>query len=281
MAARRGEASIFGMGSSYEQAVSALYRMPHGAFVSERRRLASELKAEGDKVGAARLAKLERPPISAWAVNQLWWHAREPFDELFVTAEQLRAGDLSASAAHRRAIAKLEARAQQLLSESGHSANDATLRRIKMTLSGLAAAGSFEPDTPGALSKDREPPGFEAMGIAASPANVEDESERAEPAAAKSQRESEAAAAARERERQRRLEAEAAAERERQREREAAERRVRRKQLESAVLEAVAELAVWEKERDRIARDLAAAEREVERARAGVDAAQAALDADR
>ncbi|HKO54032.1 MAG TPA: hypothetical protein VJV79_40265 [Polyangiaceae bacterium] len=48
-------------------------------------------------------------------------------------------------------------RAQQLLSEGGHSANDATLRRVTMTLSALAAAGSFEPDRPGALTKNPEP----------------------------------------------------------------------------------------------------------------------------
>jgi hypothetical protein len=38
--------------------------------VAERRQLAGELKAAGDK-DAAKLAKLARPPISAWAVDQL------------------------------------------------------------------------------------------------------------------------------------------------------------------------------------------------------------------
>ena len=28
------------------------------------------------------LAKLGRPPVSAWAVNQLYWHARDAFDRL-------------------------------------------------------------------------------------------------------------------------------------------------------------------------------------------------------
>jgi hypothetical protein len=163
------------MASSYEQAVAELYRAPHESFVAERQRLARELKAEGDKLGAARLGKLPRPTISAWAVNQLWWHARDAFDELFDTAALLRSGNLAASPAHRKAIASLGARAQRLLSESGHSANDATLRRVAMTLSGLAAAGTFEPDTPGALGKDRDPPGFEAFGIeSSSNAHTED-----------------------------------------------------------------------------------------------------------
>ncbi|MEI9938601.1 MAG: hypothetical protein WDO69_15395 [Pseudomonadota bacterium] len=284
------------MGSNYQQAVSALYRAPHESFVAERRRLAEELKAEGDKLGAAQLAKMGRPPISAWVVNQLWWHARDAFNELFDTAAQLRTGKHWASPAHRQAIARLGARAQQLLSDGGHSANDATLRRVTMTLSGLAAAGSFEPDSPGALTKDRDPPGFEAFGVASSndvpvasePAMREKSAPHARahpakstgkaretPAAAKRKHEAEVAAAERKRE------AEAAAA-ERKREAEAhAKRQAQRKKLESELRNAKAELAEREHERERMAKQLTTAEREVERARAGVDAAQAELDSDR
>ena len=46
---------------------------------------------------ATRFAKLGRPTISAWAVNQLWWHARDAFDALFETAARLRKGDLHAT----------------------------------------------------------------------------------------------------------------------------------------------------------------------------------------
>lgn len=269
------------MGSSYEQALAALYQAPHESFVTERQRLAKGLKAEGDKSGAAQLAKLGRPPISAWAVNQLWWHAREAFNELFDTAAELRRGKLSAGPAHRYAIARLGARAQRLLSEGGHSANDATLRRVTMTLSGLAAAGSFEPDTPGALTKDRDPPGFEAFGIA-SASDAQAESEPTHQSAEATHREltdakrTRADAAA---ERKRRAETEAA---ERQAEAEAqAKRQAQRKKLESEVRDAKAKLAEGELQRDQLATQLATAEREVERARARVEAAQAALEADR
>jgi hypothetical protein len=37
------------MSSSYEQALSELYRAPHEAFMTERRRLAEQLKVEGDR----------------------------------------------------------------------------------------------------------------------------------------------------------------------------------------------------------------------------------------
>ncbi len=151
----------------YARAVAALYQAAHGEFVAERKRLAAELKTSGDRDGAKALAKLGRPPISAWAVNQLYWHAREAFDRLMATAAQLREGDLSASAAHREALARLRQRAAAILTEAGHNASEGTLRRTTLTLSAIAAFGTFAPDPAGALSDDRDPPGFEAAGIVA------------------------------------------------------------------------------------------------------------------
>ena len=150
----------------YARAVAALYQAPHGEFVGERKRLAAELKTAGDRDGAKALAKLGRPPVSAWAVNQLYWHARDAFDRLMATAAQLRDGDLSASPTHRDALARLRQRAATILSQGGHTATEATLRRTAQTLAAIAAIGSFAPDPPGALAGDRDPPGFEAAGIA-------------------------------------------------------------------------------------------------------------------
>jgi len=149
----------------YEDAVERLFQAPHDQFVVERKRLAGELKAAGDKDGAARLAKLGRPPISAWAVDQLWWRARGAFDALFDTAERVRRGEVGATAAHRDALARLRGEAVQILSDAQHGTTEATLRRVTQTLSALAAAGGWAPDAPGALSDDRDPPGFEAIGI--------------------------------------------------------------------------------------------------------------------
>jgi hypothetical protein len=153
------------MVTSFAEAVEALYRAPLDAFVAERKRLAAELKANADKPGAARLIKLARPPISTWVVNQLWWQARDVFDELFASAARLRVGDLRATPAHREAIAALRTRATAILAAAGHAATDATLRRVTTNLSALAAAGGFEPDFAGALAMDREAPGFEAAGL--------------------------------------------------------------------------------------------------------------------
>ena len=152
------------MALAYADAVAALYRSPQDLFVAERKRLAAELKAGGDKEGAARFGKLARPTLSAWAVNQLWWQAQPLFEELLSSSQRLRRGDRNASSAHRDALTALRTRAAALLAEGGHAATDATLRRVTTTLSALAAAGGFEPEAPGALSADRDPPGFEAMG---------------------------------------------------------------------------------------------------------------------
>jgi len=149
--------------TSYDEAVSVLYQAAPKAFVAERKRLSTALEAAGDAEGAMRLAKLARPPLSAWVVNQLFWRARDSFDALLAAAKRLRDGDLGATAAHREAMAELRALAVSTLDEAGHAAQDSTLRRVTTTLAAIAAVGGFEPDPPGALSTDRDPPGFEAV----------------------------------------------------------------------------------------------------------------------
>jgi hypothetical protein len=151
----------------YDDAIEALHRAPVEAFVAERKRLAAALKAAGDRDGAARLAKRPRPSVSAWAVNQLHWHARAELDAMFETAARLRSGQLDATAAHRDAIAALRARATELLRDGGHPTTEATLRRVTTTLAALAAVGGFDPDPPGALAADRDPPGFDGVGVIA------------------------------------------------------------------------------------------------------------------
>lgn len=144
----------------FANALDALYQAPLDEFIAERKKLAAEL----DKSEAKQLLARRRPPISAWVVNQLWWHARDAFDALMGSAEKLRKGDMKASAAHRDAIAKLRARASAILKDAGHAPTEGTLRRVTTTLSALAVSG-WEPDEPGTLSEDRDPPGFAAFGV--------------------------------------------------------------------------------------------------------------------
>lgn len=144
-------------------ALQALYGAPLAEFVAERKRLAGGLRAAGEEAAAKEVAARRRPTASAWAVNQLYWHARDPFDVLLATAGRLRRGELDAVRAHRDALADLRRRAAAILQEGGHAASPATLQRVTGTLSAIAAAGGFEPDEPGALSADRAPPGFDAF----------------------------------------------------------------------------------------------------------------------
>jgi hypothetical protein len=157
------------MAATFDEAVAELFRGPHATFVAERKRLAAELKAAGDKPGAATLGKLGRPPLSAWAVNQLWWQARADFDALLETAKKMRGGDLGATSSHREALNTLRARAAKMLTDAGNAANEATLRRVATTLSAIAAHGGFGPEAAGALTDDRDPPGFDALGAVPAP----------------------------------------------------------------------------------------------------------------
>ena len=260
---------------SFDDAVAALYQTPHAEFVAERKRLAAELKAAGDKAGAAKLGKLSRPTISAWTVNQLWWQARDDFDALFESADKLRKGDLRASGEHRELMSKLRQRASAILSDAGHAATEGTLRRVTTTLAALAASGGFDPDPPGALSGDRDPPGFEAIGIA-----VDDAGDH-EPAPAPKAKpqdpdpDPKAERAAREAE-EKRQQAEAAAER-RRKEQAEAKRRADIRQLEDAIANAKTEVGRKQKDLDRLRKAVETAEAAVEKSQATVDELEAKL----
>lgn len=256
------------MASRYDAAVAELYQAPHGDFVRERKRLADELKASGDKPGATKLGKLPRPTISAWAVNQLWWHARDAFDALFETAGRLRNGDLRATTPYREATAKLRARAAVMLAEAGHAATEATLRKVTTTLAAIAAEGGWEPDAPGTLAADRDPPGFAGAGVAPSDDGEAEAPAPAKPAAPAAR---DGAAAAQQREAEaRRAEAEAAAAR-RRAEQAAAKRAAEQRQLEDALRTAQHEV-------DRKTRDLERLRQAVAQAETAVDKAQAIVD---
>lgn len=250
--------------ASYDEALGELYRAPLADFVAERKRLANELKAKGDKTGARVVSGRGRPPVSAWAVNQLWWNHREAFDKLLSTAARLRDGDLGGTAAHREALAALRTLASAVLSEGGHGATEATLRRITTTLSAIAANGNFDPDLPGTLSEDRDPPGFEAAGIPGLAASVK----AAEPAAAEAEDDGAATKRA-DADEKRRAEAAAAAEK--------AQAAAERRKAEEAKAKKLAKRHQHEAALRTAQGDVERRKREVDRLRAAVTEAESAL----
>lgn len=251
------------MTTKYDDAVAALYRAPHGDFVAERKRLGSELVAQGEKPAAALFAKLPRPSVSAWAVNQLFWRARPQFDAFLASATQLRAGKLAAAAEHRKQSTALVNRAAEILKEAGNAASEATLRRVSANLAALAAAGGFDPDPPGAMKSDRDPPGFDAFAAAgdftaAPKAHARPEAPGPKPGVAGSAESATKAEMARTR-------AQAEAERRRVAE-EQARLRAERRDLETALRTAKTAVERRTKERDRLKGELERVEAELDAA---------------
>jgi DNA repair exonuclease SbcCD ATPase subunit len=118
---------------------------------------------------------LQKPPASAWAVNQVYWRHRKQFDQLLAAGERFRkaqasqlagkAADLRAPLdARRQALSDLSKIAAEVLREHGYTATPDTMRRVNTTLEALATYGSH-PDAPaaGRLTYDVDPPGFEAL----------------------------------------------------------------------------------------------------------------------
>ncbi len=147
---------------AYVDAVIELYQTAYAEFVAARKRLAAELAADGDANGAAALAKLPRPTLSAWVVNQLWWADRETFERMFETGAQVHDGNGTAGPAYNKAVERLRDRAEAILDEVDDP--EPTLRRVMTTLAALTAAGGFGAERPGTIVADREPTGFEALG---------------------------------------------------------------------------------------------------------------------
>jgi hypothetical protein len=247
------------MATPFDAAVTRLYQAPHAEFVAERKRLGGELAGAGHQSEAALFAKLPRPSVAAWAVNQLFWRARAEFDAFLASAARLRAGELEAGAEHRKQSTALVHRAAELLKEAGNAASEATLRRVSANLAAVAAAGGFAPDPPGAMKSDRDPPGFDAFAETGSFSAPE---RAAAPAAReRSERASEAEGAATKAQAAR---TRAALEAEQRR---AAEERARvraeRRELETALRTAKTAVERRTKERDRLKAELERVETEL------------------
>ena len=155
--------------------VDDLFKLPPGEFTAARNALVIQLKKTGRNEHAAEVKALSKPPVSAWAVNQLYWRHRRPFDQLLAAGEKFRKAHASQLAGRstdvrapleerREALSQLARTAAKLLEESGHPASPDAMRRIVTTLEALATYGSH-PDVPkaGRLTDDIDPPGFEAL----------------------------------------------------------------------------------------------------------------------
>jgi hypothetical protein len=151
--------------------IRRLYGLPPDRFTAERDALAKRLREAGDRDAAAEAKALRRPPLSAWAVNQLVRERTPLLHDLWKAGDKLRKahegkGDFRAALnAERETLEALAASAAELLERSGHAATDATLQRVTGTLQAAAAdRDARRAVEEGMLDKDLEPPGFEALG---------------------------------------------------------------------------------------------------------------------
>jgi len=128
-----------------------LYGLPLDQFVPERTALARILRDEGQREEAAKITKLPKPSIAAWAVNQLVRTQRRAISDLFDAGDALQKAqeDLltgrsdgaalrQAAEQERRAVEALMERARGLLSSEGHELSQATLDRVADTLHAAA-----------------------------------------------------------------------------------------------------------------------------------------------
>ena len=158
-----------------EDEVDALFKLPLAEFTGARNNLAARLKREGRANDSNRVKALAKPSISAWAVNQLHWKHREAFDRLLATSQRFRqsqaphtAGriaDLRGSLdARSETLSHLSELATVLLREAGHNPTPDTVHRIATTLEALSAHATIsDGPTPGRLTEDVDPPGFESL----------------------------------------------------------------------------------------------------------------------
>ena len=173
-----------------EDDVDALFSLPLAEFIPARKTLAARLKHAGRGNEADRVKALVKPSISAWAVNQLYWKHREVFDRLIATGQRFRKAQTSGLAgkvaemrgaldARREVLADLAHLATALLSDAGHNPSPDTVRRITTTLEAMSAYASF-PDgpSPGRLTHDVDPPGFESLSALSPGAGMTERTEK-------------------------------------------------------------------------------------------------------
>jgi hypothetical protein len=163
--------------------ITALYRGPLEDFVARRNALVQQLRSS-DAEAAGAVAKLRKPPVSAWAIDQLAAEELNLITQLLAAgadageAQVAAAGGSGSStdllAASTRVRDRVEAAvraATTVLDRAGHATSEETIRRIRTTLQ--AAAAGHPADRValwrGTLDRDLEPTGFGA------PDSIEDD----------------------------------------------------------------------------------------------------------
>lgn len=155
-----------------DEELDRLYGLPLAEFTGARNELASELVKAGNREAADEVKALRKPSLSAWTVNQLARKERLQVRSLMTAAERLRDAQAKllrgegreelqeAVRRHREVVGPLLDSAKKLLRSAGHPATDATLERIRETLTAVAGHDEGKLVEEGRLSEDLDPAGF-------------------------------------------------------------------------------------------------------------------------
>jgi hypothetical protein len=136
--------------------VESLYGAPLERFVAERDELVRTLRKQGEREEAAKVAKLRKPSVAAWAVNQLVRTQSQSVAELFDAGDALRDAHRTATAGRgdggtlraasqreRSAVDALLEAARGLLTSQGHELSPTIIDRVAETL----RAAALDPDS--------------------------------------------------------------------------------------------------------------------------------------
>ena len=152
------------MPKNVDEQIDRLYQLPLDEFTAARNALAKEAGPQ-----AAGIKQLVKPPLAAWAVNQLYWDRRAEYQSLVDAAERMRKthkaviegrkGDLRAAGReHELALEKTLKATVELLEERQQPVTETTRHAILNTLRALPTD-----ETPGRLSRALAPGGFEML----------------------------------------------------------------------------------------------------------------------
>src|SRR5215203_5848348 len=152
------------MAKALDAEIDRLFQLPLEEFTAARNALAKGAGKEGSAI-----KQLVKPPVAAWAVNQLFWSRRDEYDALIRAAEEMRKtnraviegkrGDLRAAGReHERALDAALKATLAVMKDAGQTVTDTTRHTILNTLRALPAD-----ERPGRLTRTLMPGGFEML----------------------------------------------------------------------------------------------------------------------
>ena len=162
----------------------ALYEVPLSEFVAARKALEKRLRAGGDRDRAAEVAKLEKPTLVAWTLNQLVRRDRHLVEAVLGAIDRQRdlqlgalTGGLDAAALakakddERKALRALSDRARAIWKEAGNAASKTNLDKLTRSLRDIALdAAQRERLEAGRLVDEAATVGLEAVASQIDPA---------------------------------------------------------------------------------------------------------------